>query len=66
MRSRWQNDKLEQWVMHWAFKHEVLGSILSRKNDKFFPCLIDDLIKHSYLLHDDQFTTLSKNPFNIV
>ena len=68
MKSRWQSDKLKQLVMHWAFKHDVLGSILSRKNEKFFPCLIvfDDLIKHSYLVHDDHFKILGKNPFNNV
>ncbi len=68
MTSRCQNDKIEQWVMHWSFKHEVLGAILRRKNKKFFRFLIvsDDLIKLSYLLHDDQLTILSKNPFNNV
>ncbi len=68
MTSRWQNERIEQWALHWLFKHKVLGAILSRKNEKFFPCLIvfDDLIKHSYLLYDDQFTNISKNPFNNV
>ena len=34
----------------------------SQKKEKFFTCLIvsDDLIKHSYLVHDDQFTILKK------
>ncbi len=32
IRINWQTDKLEQWVLHLAFKHEVLGSILTRKN----------------------------------
>ena len=36
MRSSWQNDMLEQWVMHWAFKQDVLGSILGLKIEKFF------------------------------
>ena len=36
MRNSWQNDMLEQRVMHWAFEHEVLGSILGLKKWKFF------------------------------
>ncbi len=31
VRSSRQNDKLEQWVTHWAVKDEVLGLILSSK-----------------------------------
>ena len=36
MRNSWQNDMLEQWVMHWAIKQEVLGSILGLKKWKVF------------------------------
>ena len=32
MRSRRQNEKLEQWVWRTADKDEVLGSILGRNN----------------------------------
>ena len=37
---------------------------LSQKS--FFPCLLvcDVLIMHSELLYNDQFTILSRNPFN--
>ncbi len=35
IRSSWQNDMLKQWVMHWAFKHDVLGSIHGLKIEKF-------------------------------
>ena len=41
MRSSWQNDMSEEWVMHWALKLEVLGLILgSKKKGSFLPCLI--------------------------
>ncbi len=44
MGSSKHNDKLEQWVMHRAFKGEVLGSILGRKKLKkifsMFNCLL--------------------------
>ena len=36
MRSSWQNDKLEQWVMHRAVKDEVLGSSLGSNKQKVF------------------------------
>ena len=36
MRRNSQNDKLEQWVMHWAVKDVVLGSILGRNKQKVF------------------------------
>ena len=36
MRSSRQNDKLDQWVMHRAVKHDILGSILGCKNQKVF------------------------------
>ena len=53
---RWsrQKDKLEQWVMNWAVKNEVLGSILrSDKQKIIFPLLIVSVmqIKHSYLFY---------------
>ena len=31
-----QKDKLEQWVMHWAVKDVVLGSILGSNKQKVF------------------------------
>ena len=34
MRRNRQNDKLEQWVLNWAVKDEVLGSILYCDNQK--------------------------------
>ena len=49
-----QNDKLEQWIMHWAVKDEVLGSILgSNKQRVFFHFLMSLLyrLKHSKLFH---------------
>ena len=36
MRSSRQNDKLEQWVMLWGDKDEVLGSILGSNKQKVF------------------------------
>ena len=36
MINNWWNDMLEQWVLHWAFKHEVLGSIFGLKKWKVF------------------------------
>ena len=36
MRSSRQIDKLEQWVMHWAVKDEVLGLILGSDKQKVF------------------------------
>ena len=36
MRGSRQINKLEQWVMHWAVKDEVLGSILWNKKQKVF------------------------------
>ena len=36
MRRNWHNDKLEQWVMNWAVKDDVPGSILSCDNQKVF------------------------------
>ena len=36
MRRSSQNDKLEQWVMHWAVKDVVLGSILGSNKQKVF------------------------------
>ena len=36
MRNSRRNDKLEQWVMHWAFKDDVLGLILGCKKQKVF------------------------------
>ena len=53
---RWsrQKDKLEQWVMNWAVKNEVLGSILrSDKQKIIFLLLIVSVmqIKHSYLYY---------------
>ena len=53
---RWsrQKDKLEQWVMNWAVKNEVLGSILRSDKQKItFPLLIVSVmqIKHSYLYY---------------
>ena len=54
MRRSRQKDKLEQWVMNWAVKDEVLRSILrSDKQKIIFPLLIVSVIqiKHSYLFH---------------
>ena len=53
---RWsrQKDKLEQWVMNWEVKNEVLGSILrSDKQKIIFLLLIVSVmqIKHSYLYY---------------
>ncbi len=51
MRSSWQNDKLEQWVMHREVREDVLGSILGcKKQTGFFPCVIVSnlQLKHSY------------------
>ena len=36
MRISRQNDKLKQWVMHRAVKHDVLGSILGCQKQNFF------------------------------
>ena len=36
MRSSWQYDKIEQWVMHRAVKDEVLGSTLGSNKQKVF------------------------------
>ncbi len=36
MRSSWQNDKLEQWVMHRAVKDEVLGLSHGSNKQKVF------------------------------
>ena len=58
---------LEQWVMLWAFKHVVLGSILGIKNLKVFSLrLIVTVVKvkHSYVLQDYQLIILSTKPFN--
>ena len=53
MRNSRLNDKLEQWVMHWAVKDDVLGPILGFKYKNFFPFLIVSIIqlKHFYLFH---------------
>ncbi len=65
MRSSRQNDKSEQWVMHWAVKDEVLRSILGSKKQKFWFHL------YLYLLYwlsiqvcliINQFTIKSKTP----
>ena len=36
MRCSWQNDKLEQWIMHKAVKDAVLGLILGSNKQKVF------------------------------
>ena len=36
MRSIWQNDKLEHWLMHRNVKDEVLGSTLGSNKQKVF------------------------------
>ena len=36
MKKSWQNDNLEQFVMHTALKQEVLGSILGSNKQKVF------------------------------
>ena len=54
MRRNKQKDKLEQWLMNWAVKDEVVGSILPcNKQKKIFQLLIVSVkqIKHSYLFH---------------
>ncbi len=47
IRSSRQNDKLEQWVMHWAAKDKVPGSNLGSNKQKVFstfncPCYTDE------------------------
>ena len=36
MRNSRRNDKLEQWVMHWAVKDDVQGLVLGGKKQKNF------------------------------
>ena len=36
LRNSRQNDKLDQLVMHWALKDDVLGLILGYKKQKVF------------------------------
>ena len=67
MRSSRQSDKSEQWVIRWAVKDEVLGSILGRNKQKVFFHL------QLYLLHrlciptcfnNNQLSIRSRKSFN--
>ena len=54
MRRSRQKNKLKQWVMNWAVKVEVLGSILRSDEQKIiFPLLIVSVIQimHSIFFH---------------
>ncbi len=66
MRSNRQNDKLKQLVLHRQSNKRCLDRSSVAKNERFFLFLIvsDVQTKHSYLLHDDQLATKSRNPFN--
>ena len=67
MKKSWQNDNLEQCVMHTALKDEVLGSILGSNKQKVFfhlyLCLLYRL-SNPICFIIDHFTFRSKNPLN--
>ena len=67
MRRNRQNDKFEHWVMNWAVKDEVLGSILGSKKQKVFFHLKMTLLYRLSIpicFITNQFTNKSRNPFN--